>query len=81
MPSSALALDAVAADLLVQVRSLDAEHDGGAAHVPFEGAQRVDDVVALGELPVLAERRARPRRERREVDALEGRVVELVFLR
>src|SRR5690606_38565884 len=51
-------LDLVAADLLVEVGALDAEDDGGACDVPVELPQGLEDVAALGHLPVLAEGRA-----------------------
>src|SRR5580658_1775250 len=56
-PSLALAaLDLVRANLLVQIRALDAEQDGGARNVPPGRPKRLDDVAPLGPLAVLAQR-------------------------
>src|SRR6201999_1069933 len=54
--SALAALDLVRADLLVQVRPLDAEEDGRARDVPAGHPQRVDDVLALRLLAELAQR-------------------------
>src|SRR5690606_4094474 len=50
------AFDLVAADLLVEVRALDAEDDRGAGDVPAGELERVDDVLPLGLLSVFAQR-------------------------
>src|SRR5579863_5054867 len=50
------ALDLVRANLLVQIRALDAEQDGGARDVPPGRPKRLDDIAPLGPLAVLAQR-------------------------
>src|SRR5690606_33957532 len=49
-PSAFAALDAIRADLLVQVCAFDPECDARLGDVPIEGAQRFEDVLPLGGL-------------------------------
>ena len=56
------ALDCVRADLLVQVRPLDAEHDRRPRDVPARHLERVDDVLPLRLLAELAQREVTGRR-------------------
>src|ERR1019366_3262891 len=56
LDSGLASLDLVRANLLVKVRSLDAEPDGRSRDVPVGHPERVDDVLPLGLLAELAER-------------------------
>src|SRR6187402_1248319 len=52
------ALDPVRANLLVQIRALHAERDARLGDIPFERAQRLQNVLPFGRFPERAQRQA-----------------------